>query len=151
MATTYRSNHFLCSNVCGSFGFALPAVMAAQICHPETRVIAFCGDGGFHATSQELETLVRYSLPVVIVVLSDSAFGLIKYYQNRNSSEPQRHLTELGPVDFTLLANANGVSATKILDIADFPDALEKAFQTHQPHLIEIPVKYDYNFLQLIA
>ncbi|MGG2142833.1 thiamine pyrophosphate-binding protein [Symbiopectobacterium sp. RP] len=151
LATTYRSNHFLCFNICGSFGFALPAAMAAQICHAETRVIAFCGDGGFHSTSQELETLVRYSLPVVIVVLSDSAFGLIKYYQNRNSSEPQRHLTEVGPVDFTLLANANGVSATKILDIADFPDALEKAFQTHQPHLIEIPEKYDYNLLQYVA
>ncbi|MCW2479099.1 thiamine pyrophosphate-binding protein [Candidatus Symbiopectobacterium sp. NZEC135] len=151
LATTYQENRFLCSNVCGSFGFGLPAAMAAQICYPETRVIAFCGDGGFHSTSQELETLVRYSLPVVIVVLSDSAFGLIKYYQNLNGSEPQRHLTEFGPVDFTLLANANGVSATKVLDIADFPDALEKAFQTRQPHLIEIPVKYDYNLLQHIA
>ncbi|MCW2483930.1 thiamine pyrophosphate-dependent enzyme, partial [Candidatus Symbiopectobacterium sp. NZEC135] len=93
--------------------------------------------------SQELETLPRYSLPVVIVVLSDSAFGLIKYYQHLEGSEPQRHLTEFGPVDFTLLANANGVSATKILDIADLSDALEKAFQTHRPHLIEIPVNYD--------
>lgn len=151
LATTYHSNHFLCSNVCGSFGFGLPAAMAAQICHPETRVIAFCGDGGFHSTSQELETLVRYSLPVVIVVLSDSALGLIKYYQHLNDSELQRHLTAFGPVDFTLLANANGVSATKILDIAALPDALENAFQTHQPHLIEIPVKYDYNLLQHIA
>ncbi|WP_440867057.1 thiamine pyrophosphate-binding protein [Symbiopectobacterium purcellii] len=151
LATTYHSNHFLCSNVCGSFGFGLPAAMAAQICHPETRVIAFCSDGGFHSTSQELETLVRYSLPVVIIVLADSAFGLIKYYPHLNDTDPQRHLTEFGPVDFTLLARANGVSATKILDIADFPDAFEKAFQTHQPHLIEIPVKYDHTRLPHIA
>lgn len=128
LATTYRSNHFLSSNVCSSGGFGLPAGMAAQICHPETRVIAFCGDSGFHSTSQELETLVRYSLPVVIVVLSDSAFGLITYYPHHNDAAPQRHMTEFGQVDFTLLASANGVSATKILDIADFPDALERAF-----------------------
>ncbi|MGK2888466.1 MAG: thiamine pyrophosphate-dependent enzyme [Candidatus Malihini olakiniferum] len=70
----------MCSNVCGSFGLGLPAVIAAQIRYPETRGIAFCGDCGFHFTSLELETLACYSLPVVIVVLSDSVFGFIKYY-----------------------------------------------------------------------
>ncbi|WP_354687417.1 thiamine pyrophosphate-binding protein [Cupriavidus necator] len=151
LARTYRSNRFLCSNVCGSFGFGLPAGMAAKMCHPEERVLAICGDGGFHSTSQDLETLARYSLPLVVLVLSDSAFGLIKYYQKLSQSEPDRNLTGFGHVDFTQLAAANGVDSTKVEDVTELPVVLERAFRSGRPHLVEMEVKYDYDLLHHVA
>lgn len=151
MAKTYQSNRFLCSNVCGSFGFGLPAGMAAKMCHPEERVLTICGDGGFHSTSQDLETLARYSIPLIVLVLSDSAFGLIRYYQKLDQSVPDSNLTAFNHVDFTLLAEANGVAATKVKDIAELPLALERAFESGRPHLIEVEVKYDYELLRHVA
>lgn len=124
----YDANHFLCSNTCGSAEFGPPAAMAAQMCASETRAIAFYGAGGFHSTSQELETPVRYSLSVA-VVLSDSSMGLIKYYPHLDRSEADNRLTEINPVNFTLHAKANGVSTTKVIDICGPPDASEKHFK----------------------
>src|SRR5439155_4894280 len=76
-------NTFICSNGLGSMGFGVAAAMAAQIADPERRVIAICGDGGFLSNSQDLETMVRYELPIVLIIFKDSAFGLIKHYQIR--------------------------------------------------------------------
>lgn len=126
----YDANRFLCSNICGSVKFGLPAAMAAQICASKTRAIAFCGNGGVNSTSQKLETRVRYSLSAVVVLL-DPSVGLIKSYQHPDRSEADSRLTEFNPVNFTLYAMVNCVLTTKVTGICDPPDAPEKAFQTH--------------------
>ncbi|WP_391529568.1 thiamine pyrophosphate-binding protein [Photorhabdus akhurstii] len=151
LARTHMPNRFICSNVCGSFGFGLPAALAAKLCNPSEKVVAICGDGGFHSTSQDLETAVRYKLPVIIIVLSDSCFGLIKYYQGLHSEEPVKGMTELGPVQFHLLANANGMKSALLKNPEELPKVLEQAYLLNEPFLIEIPVAYDYNLLKHVA
>ncbi|MDE9459550.1 thiamine pyrophosphate-binding protein [Xenorhabdus bovienii] len=151
LARTQMPNRFICSNICGSFGFGLPAALAAKLCNPEEKVLAICGDGGFHSTSQDLETAVRYNLPVIIIVLSDSAFGLIKYYQGLHSEKPVKGMTELGLVQFHLLANANGMKSAFIDNLEELPKVLEQASLLNEPFLIEIPVTYDYDLLKHIS
>ena len=146
LAKTRRPNRFLCSNVCGSFGFGLPAGLAAKVCLPDERVIVIAGDGGFHSVSQDLETAARYNIAVVIVVLNDSAFGLIEYYQRRSKYASNAEMVRFGTVDFCKLADANGVGATRIDDLENLDGALERAFASFRPHLIEISTKYDPNF-----
>ncbi len=57
-----------------------PAIMAALL-YPDRRVMAVCGDGGFMMNSQELETAVRLKLNLVVLVIEDNAFGMIRWKQ----------------------------------------------------------------------
>ena len=151
LAKTYRPNRFLCSNVCGSFGFGLPAGMAAKLSCPDEKVVVICGDGGFHSTSQDLETVARYNIPIVIVVITDSAFGLIKYYQHLNHRPSNYNMTHFTPVDFTQLAQANGIISTRVDHVDDLMSTLNTVFETGRPHLIELSVHYDYDLLKHVV
>ena len=62
-------------------GVGLPAAMAARLVYPERRVMAVCGDGGFMMNSQELETVVRLGMDLVVLILRDDAYGMIKWKQ----------------------------------------------------------------------
>jgi N2-(2-carboxyethyl)arginine synthase len=146
LSLSYLPNTFMCSNVCGSFGFGLPAAMGTQLAMPGVRVCALCGDGGFHSTSQDLETAVRYNIPVGIIILKDNAFGLIKYYQHLERDVINKESVEFGNVDFVKLAEANGMSGQHLQNIEELENVIEKGYQTGKPFLIEIPVEYDYQF-----
>jgi acetolactate synthase-1/2/3 large subunit/N2-(2-carboxyethyl)arginine synthase len=143
---TNESNTFLCSNGLGSFGSGLPLAIGAQLARPGTRVAAIVGDGGFHSNSQDLELLARYGLPIVIVMMKDSAFGLIKHYQVRGGNEHDKNLVDFLNVDFVKLAEANGCRGVQVSSSRNLGPAIERAFASGEPTLIEVPVKYDHVF-----
>lgn len=149
LSKTYHPNTFLCSNVCGTFGFGLPAAMAAKLAKPDTRVCVICGDGGFHSTSHDIETAIRYKLPIIIVILNDNAFGLIKYYQLIDRNDVFSDSVEFGNVDFVKLAEANGMQATFLNDISMLEETMNSAYKAGTSLLIEIPVKYNYNLSKI--
>lgn len=149
LSKTYQPDTFMCSNVCGTFGFGLPAGMGAKLARPKERVAVICGDGGFHSTSQDLETAVRYNIPIVIVVLKDNAFGLIKYYQFLEREEIFKRSVEFGNVDFVKLAEANGMKSIQLEAPEQLESMMEVAFSTNKPMLIEIPIVYDYRFREV--
>ena len=124
-----------------SFGSGLPAAMAAQFAHPGKRVILVCGDGGFHSGSCDLETLARYNLPVVVIVMNNSAFELISLYQQRHAAATNPGIVTLGNVDFALLARANGCRGEHVDTVAGLSQALASN-DWKSPLLIEVPLSY---------
>jgi hypothetical protein len=64
-----------------TMGAGLPSAMMAAMFHPGRRVLAVCGDGGFMMNSQEMETAVRLGLNLVVLILEDSAYGMIRWKQ----------------------------------------------------------------------
>ncbi|TMA64316.1 MAG: acetolactate synthase large subunit, partial [Deltaproteobacteria bacterium] len=74
-------NTCVISNGFASMGIALPGAIGAKLLHPERRVLAASGDGGFLMNVQELETALRARTPVVTVVFEDGAYGVIKWNQ----------------------------------------------------------------------
>ncbi|MEM7235794.1 MAG: acetolactate synthase large subunit, partial [Planctomycetota bacterium] len=74
-------NTVLLDNALATMGAGLPSAMAAKMVHPDRSVTAICGDGGFMMNSQELETAVRMGLHIVVVILLDNAYGMIKWKQ----------------------------------------------------------------------
>ena len=77
-ARNYRTsvaNTLLLDNALATMGAGLPSAIAASLIHPDRRVLAVCGDGGFMMNSQELETAVRLKLNLVVLVLEDRAYG----------------------------------------------------------------------------
>jgi acetolactate synthase-1/2/3 large subunit/N2-(2-carboxyethyl)arginine synthase len=141
---TTRPNTFLCSNGLGSFGFGIAAALGAQLACPDRRVVAICGDGGFLSNNQDLETAVRYGLPVVVVILKDGAFGLIKNYQIRGHARVHPPSVDFLATDFVQLARAHGCGALRAESTADVEPAIARALERREPTLVEIPVRYAF-------
>ena len=83
-ARNYRTrvaNTLLLDNALATMGAGLPSAMMAAMLHPNRRVLAVCGDGGFMMNSQELETAVRLGLNLVVLILQDNAYGMIRWKQ----------------------------------------------------------------------
>jgi acetolactate synthase-1/2/3 large subunit len=112
---------FLISNGLATMGFALPAAIAAQLVHPERRVLCFTGDGGLLMAAAELETAARLALPLLVVVFDDGALSLIKIKQDQRGTG-ELALTYAGP-DLVALAGSFGVAAF----VADSEETLRRA------------------------
>lgn len=136
---------FLTSAGCSSFGYGLPAAMAAQLARPDETVLLIAGDGGFHSNSADLETLARLGLPVVIVVVNNSRNGLIELYQNLGHQRSHAPAVAFDSVDFVALAQANGVEGVHAADRAALASALQKGVEMRRPFLIEVPISYDFS------
>lgn len=124
-----------------SFGSGLPSAIAAQLEYPDRQVVLICGDGGFHSGSGDLETLARYNLPVIVIVMNNNSFELISLYQKRGNAKYNRKVTNLGAVDFVKLSEANGCRGV----FANSVEALTAAIASHDrslPLVIEVPMEY---------
>lgn len=136
---------FLTSAGCSSFGYGLPAAMAAQLARPDETVLLIAGDGGFHSNSADLETAARLNLPVVMVVVNNSRNGLIELYQNKGHGKSHNPAVGFADVDFVQLAEANGVEAVRATDRESLASALAKGQELRRPFLIEVPIAYEFS------
>jgi len=139
----YQHNTILLDNALATMGAGLPSAIAAKLVHPEVNVMAICGDGGFMMNSQEMETAVRLNLDLVILVLNDNAYGMIKWKQ-ANMGFDDFGLDLQNP-DFQLYAKSYGATGHKIEKEADLKPTINRAFQQGGVQLIEIPVDYSDN------
>jgi acetolactate synthase I/II/III large subunit len=145
-ARNYRTtvaNTLLLDNALATMGAGLPSAMMAALLYPKRRVLAVCGDGGFMMNSQELETAVRLKLNLVVLIIEDHAFGMIRWKQAVDGF-PDFGMT-FGNPDFVRYAEAYGARATRVGTPAELAPALEKAFSTGGLHLVIVPVDYAEN------
>jgi acetolactate synthase-1/2/3 large subunit len=137
-------NTCLISNGFCSMGFALPGGMGAKIALPDRKVLAICGDAGFLMNVQDLETMVRRKLQVVVMVWIDGEYGLIKWKQQNHFDGKHSELA-FGNPDFDLLAKAFGMWGKTLTAADQLPGALEEAFSQDGPALLAVPVDYAEN------
>ncbi|HLS35148.1 MAG TPA: thiamine pyrophosphate-dependent enzyme [Bacillota bacterium] len=122
----------------GSMGYALPAALGAKVVHPDKQVIALAGDGGFMMTVQELETAVRYDIPVICIVFNNKMYGTIRMHQEMHY--PERVIgTDLGNISFTKLAESLGATSYIADTKEDFDAALQSALEKDGVVVIEVP------------
>jgi acetolactate synthase-1/2/3 large subunit len=137
---TRMANTLLLDNALATMGAGLPSAIMAAMLYPERRVLAVCGDGGFMMNSQELETAVRRKLNLVVLVVVDNAFGMIRWKQAVDG------FTDFGMTfgnpDFALYAKAYGAQGHQVTAIGDLVPTLERAFQAGGVHLVAIPIDY---------
>jgi N2-(2-carboxyethyl)arginine synthase len=136
----FLPKRYFCSNGLGSMGFGLPAAIAAKRLYPDDPVVLICGDGGFHLSSAELETSVRYSLPIVIILFYDRSLGLIRHYQKKGCVKKNTAITHYGQIDFVKLAEANGCCGIRIKEIKELSNVLSAAIDSCKTTIIEIPI-----------
>jgi acetolactate synthase-1/2/3 large subunit len=133
----------LVDNALASMGAGLPSAMAAAMLHPGKRVLAVCGDGGFMMNSQDLETAVRLGLDLVILVLRDDAYGMIRWKQAADGMADWG--LSFGNPDFVAYAASYGATGRRVTQAADLAPFLEAAFDAGGIHLIEVPIDYSEN------
>ncbi len=145
-ARNFKAIHpdsLLLDNALASMGAGLPVAIAAKLLYPQRQVIAVCGDGGFMMNSQEMETAIRLKLDLVVIVLRDNGFGMIKWKQG-GMNLPDFGLDFLNP-DFIQYAQSYGAQGYRVSRPRELVELLSSCL--HQPglHLIEVPVDYSQN------
>ncbi|MDJ0781375.1 MAG: acetolactate synthase large subunit [Desulfosarcinaceae bacterium] len=136
----YLPNTVLLDNALAAMGAGLPSAIVAKLVHPERRVMAICGDGGFMMNSQELQTAVQLGLDLVVVVLRDDAYGMIKWKQQEMGFAD--YGLDFANPDFVRYAQSYGASAARVQSADQFTDLAQQAFAAGGVHLIDLPVDY---------
>ena len=144
----YQPNTILLDNALATMGAGLPSAMMAAMLHPDRAVMAICGDGGFMMNSQEMETAVRLKLNLVVLVLRDNSYGMIRWKQAVQDL-PDWGL-EFGNPDFVQYANSYGATGHRVEKTDDFLPLLEHCFKARGVHLVEAPIDYSENKRVLI-
>jgi acetolactate synthase I/II/III large subunit len=140
---TRMANTLLLDNALATMGAGLPSAMMSALLYPERRVLAVCGDGGFMMNSQELETAVRLRLNLVVVVIEDHAYGMIRWKQAVDGF-PDYGMTFNNP-DFVRYAESYGAHGARVERISDLKPTLEQAFAAGGVQLVTVPIDYSEN------
>ena len=145
----FQPNTILLDNALATMGAGLPSAMTAAKLYPNQKVMAICGDGGFMMNSQELETAVRMKLNLVVLILNDSSYGMIRWKQAGMGFKDWG--LEYGNPDFSMYAQSYGVTPHKIQENDNLPIVIDEAFKSGGVHLIDLPVDYSDNVKNLIS
>jgi acetolactate synthase I/II/III large subunit len=140
---TWVANTLLLDNALATMGAGLPSAMMAAMLYPERRVLAVCGDGGFMMNSQELETAVRLKLNLVVLVLDDGAYGMIRWKQSVDDFA-DFGMTFNNP-DFVKYAESYGAKGHRVQATEDLAPTLDAAFRAGGVHLVAVPIDYSEN------
>ncbi len=121
----------------GALGYAMAASVGAHYGRPEVKTVAVMGDGSFGMCAGELETLVRYRLPITLVVISNAVYGWIKAGQ-KTGYGGRYFSVDFGATDHAKVAEAYGVKSWRVEDPRQLADILNQAIATSGPSLVDI-------------
>ncbi len=138
-----EQNSVLLDNALATMGAGLPAAMAAKLVYPEKPVIAIVGDGGFMMSAQELETAKRLGLNLVVLIINDSGYGMIKWKQQGSLMED--FALSFSNPDFVKFADSFGIQGVRINAASELAPALKRGLAHPGIFLIDCPIDYSEN------
>jgi acetolactate synthase-1/2/3 large subunit len=150
-ARNYRTsvaNTLLLDNALATMGAGLASAIAAALIHPDRKILTVCGDGGFMMNSQEMETAVRLGVHVVVLILEDNAYGMIRWKQEADHF-PDFGL-QFGNPDFVAYAKSYGATGSRVTSTPDFLPTLKAALDGKGVHLVVVPIDYSENMRVLV-
>ena len=121
----------------------VPGALAAKFVFPERTVVAVTGDAGFMMNSQEIETALRHGLAFVILIWTDSEYGLIKWHQLRHFGRPSN--ISFNNPDFVKYAESFGAKGYRVESAGDLLPTLKKAIADDTVVIVDCPVDYSEN------
>jgi len=139
----YGQNCLLLDNALATMGAGLPSAIMTKMLFPDRKVVSISGDGGFMMNSQELETAVRLGLDLVVIVLNDGAYGMIKWKQQGLGFAS--YGLDFGNPDFIRYAESFGATGHRPDSVAAFRAIFAEALSDKGVQLIDLPVDYSLN------
>ncbi len=134
--TMRGSMKFMASGMLATMANALPYSVGAATAYPGRQVVCLCGDGGFTMLMGEMATLVKYKLPVKVIVFKNNVLGMIKWEQLVMEGNPQ-YGVQLQPIDFAAYARACGAAGFTLEDPDKAEGVLREAFAQPGPALVD--------------
>ena len=116
-------------------GWSLPASLGLKLARLEKPVVSVTGDGGFMMSAHALSTAVQYGLPVVCVVMNDSALGMVRHHQTDRPIASEFIETDHGAV-----ARGLGAYGVQVKDSRQLPEALRKALESGRPAVVDVVI-----------
>ena len=147
-----RPRQLITSGGLGTMGFGLGAAMGAAASDPEGRPVALVtGDGSFRMNLTELSTIGYYGIPVIIVIFNNGTLGMVRQWQTLFFGHRYSQTTlDRGP-DFMKLADAYGLSGTRVHTVEAFTAAFRKAVEEKKPCIIECMLDIDEMVAPMVA
>lgn len=142
--------HLLSSSGLGAMGFGLPAAIGVKCARPGAPVVVVTGDGSIMMNIQELSTLRRYGLDVKVVVLDNSALGMVRQWQEVFFEENFSEVDLRDNPDFATLARGFGIDAFSLAPGADPQAALQQLLDHPGPCLLHVPINPMANVWPLV-
>ena len=139
----YEQNTVLLDNAFATMGAGLGVGMAAKLINPDKKVVVVAGDGGFLMNVAELETAQRLKLDLIIIILEDSGYGMIKWKQGGMGFK-DFGLSFRNP-DFVQLASAFAATGYQVNSASEFHEILRNALNRQGIHIIALPIDYTEN------
>jgi acetolactate synthase-1/2/3 large subunit len=129
--------HFITNRAHGALGFAMSAAIGASIGKPQSKCVAIMGDGSFGFTAGELETITRYKLPILMVVISNSVYGWIKASQKAGYNE-RYYSVDFNRTDHAKIAEVYGIRSWSVKDPQSLEATIKLAVECGEPALVDI-------------
>jgi len=129
--------HFITNRAHGALGFAMSAAIGAAIGKPQSVCVAIMGDGSFGFTVGELETITRYKLPILMIVISNSVYGWIKASQ-KSGYDKRYYSVDFNRTNHAKVAEAYGVRSWSVDDPQKLEAILKAAIECGEPTLVDI-------------
>jgi len=126
-------------------GCALPMAIGASFAQPGKTIIAIAGDGGFQLNIQELQTVYHHNLPIKIILLNNSCYGMVRQFQEQYfNGRCQSTVVGYSNPDFQEVVSAYKIVTIKISSKDEICNALEKLFNDMKPQLLEVRIDGDF-------
>ena len=145
--TTYEvenPGHYVKGGPLGCMGVGVPFALGTKAANPDKKVALITGDGAVAMNFMEIETAVKHSLPFVVVVCNDSAWGMTKHQVEITYPKAKNvQGIELGFVEFDKIAKAMGGGGETVVDLKKLEPALKRAFKSYLPYVINVKTDPD--------
>jgi acetolactate synthase-1/2/3 large subunit len=138
LARTSGPGRIITTGYFGGLGVGSGYAIGAQVAAPGRRVILVTGDGSFGFHLQELDTMLRHNLPIVVVILNNGIWGMSLHGQQIMYGKNYSSISILGERHYAAIAAAFGCYAERVMRYADIGPAMERALASGKPACIEI-------------
>jgi len=130
---------FSLSGTLATMANGLPYSIGAAVAYPGRQVVCVVGDGGFTMLMGELATLVKYNLPVKVIIIKNNVLGMIKWEQIAFEGNPEFGV-QLQPIDFAGFAQNCGVAGFTLENPGEAESVLREALAHPGPAVVQAVV-----------
>lgn len=145
-----RPRTFLSSGGAGTMGFGFPAAIGAQEGCPNSLVVCVAGDGSLQMNIQEMATAYEAGIPVKVLLLNNSALGMVHQWQDLFYNKRYSQTVFTGNPDFVKLAQAYHWYGDSVSDPSQLEGSMERWLSQEGPALLEVVTPADENVFPMV-
>lgn len=131
-------NEFLLLSTTGPMGYGIAMGIGAKLARPNQPCISVVGDGSMLMGGMELVTAVRYKIPLVVVVMNNSALANVYLSVKKKGNPKAIELSKIQTINWASFAKSLGADGITVENESDLKSSFRKAFESGKPFVIDV-------------